>query len=128
MFEGFKKTVIFYKSVAFYHLISNYLYHMIEIDWISLIMIALGFGLSGSAALAIGIDQTYFGAELGRIKPNRVSSFPYNLTHHPMIIGNIIGLMGFFKLDGFRESLPWLVPMHILLYTIHMVQVFSGIE
>jgi Phospholipid methyltransferase len=125
MFEGFKKTVMFYKSVAFYHLITTYIFNMVAIDYISLAMIGLGFGVSGWAAAAIGIDQTYFGAELGRIKPNRITTFPYNVTNHPMIMGNIVGLLGFHKLEGFREEVPWLVPMHILLYTIHMVQVLG---
>jgi hypothetical protein len=106
-------------------LIVHYIQHIdwFNIDWISLVMIASGFSLSGIAAATIGLDQTYFGAELGRMKPNRVSGFPYNITHHPMIIGNIIGLLGFYKLQGFREALPWLVPTHIVLYTIHMLQV-----
>ncbi|KAI8916245.1 hypothetical protein EDD86DRAFT_198110 [Gorgonomyces haynaldii] len=122
-FEAFKKTVMFYKGVAFYHLISNYILTLKSIDLISLGMIACGFGLSGAAAGAIGLDQTYFGVELRKVKPSaRVTSFPYNLTAHPMIIGNIIGLFGFMKADGFREKLPWLVPVHVTLYTIHMLQ------
>lgn len=124
-FEGFKHTVMFYKAVAFYHLVVNYVANMGTIpDFISLAMIATGFSISGMAAKAIGLDQTYFGVELGRCKPApRVTSFPYNLTAHPMIIGNIIGLLGFMKLDGFRSQLPWLIPVHISLYTIHMLQV-----
>lgn len=125
-FEGFKSTVMFYKAVAFYHLIINYVATMNgTIDFISLGMIGAGFGLSGCAAHAIGLDQTYFGVELGRCKPGmRVTGFPYNLTAHPMIIGNIIGLLGFMKQDGFRTELPWLVPVHIAFYTLHMLQVF----
>lgn len=126
-FEGFKRTVMFYKAVAFYHLIVNYVAHMKSSpDMISLLMIAIGFSISGMAAKAIGIDQTYFGVELGRCKPApRVTLFPYNLTAHPMIIGNILGLLGFMKLDGFRHEFPWLVPAHIIFYTIHMIQVFT---
>jgi hypothetical protein len=124
VFTAFKSTVMFYKGVAFCHLIYHYIKHIdwADIDWISLGMITVGFWLSGMAAGAIGLDQTYFGAELGRMVPNRIHSFPYNLTHHPMIIGNLIGLGGFYKLDGFRKALPWLVPVHAFLYIVHMLQ------
>ncbi|KAJ3346705.1 hypothetical protein HDU91_006967 [Kappamyces sp. JEL0680] len=128
-FEGFKSTVMFYKAVAFYHLITTYIANLGSApDFVSLLMIAFGFTLSGTAAAAIGIDQTYFGVELGRCKAGmRVTGFPYNLTSHPMILGNIIGLLGFMKLDGFRRAMPWLVPVHIALYTIHMLQVRTGV-
>jgi hypothetical protein len=124
VFTAFKSTVMFYKGVAFYHLIFHYIKHIdwSAIDWMSIGMITIGFWLSGMAAGTIGIDQTYFGAELGRMEPNRIHSFPYNLTHHPMIIGNLIGLAGFYKLDGFRTALPWLVPVHVFLYVVHMLQ------
>ena len=41
------------------------------------------------------MDQTYFGVELGAMKPNFVSGFPYNCVPHPMIVGSMIGLLGF---------------------------------
>ncbi|KAI8894086.1 hypothetical protein BC833DRAFT_624275 [Globomyces pollinis-pini] len=124
-FEGFKQTVMFYKFIAFCHIISYYYAGMMKtgIDYISIAMIVLGFGLSTSAAAAIGLDQTYFGVELQKVQqPYFVTTFPYNLTKHPMIIGNIIGLVGFMKLDGFREAIPWLVPAHVAFYMVHMIQ------
>lgn len=86
-------------------------------------MIAVGFGLSFAALLAIGVDATYFGLELGLLKyGKRITSFPYNILQHPMIVGNCIGLLGIMKMDGFRTAVPWLVPVHISLYVLHMMQ------
>ena len=39
-----------------------------------------------------------------------------------MIIGSIVGLLGFHKNGLFREHLPYLVPAHCLFYLMHMVQ------
>jgi protein-S-isoprenylcysteine O-methyltransferase Ste14 len=83
-------------------------------------MIATGFGLSFSALLAIGVDATYFGIELGKLeyKDAWVVSFPYSLMKHPMIVGNVVGLLGIMKVVGDG----WLVPAHIGLYVLHMLQ------
>lgn len=81
-YEGFKHTVMFYKAVAFFQMILIYYKATVTVgspDWLSLGLIALGFGLSGSAAAAIGIDRTYFGIELGKCKPEYVTTFPYNI-------------------------------------------------
>ena len=86
-------------------------------------MILGGYSLSFSAAYALGVDQTYFGVELGECAPNFVDGFPYNLgIPHPMIVGSIVGLLGFHKNELFREHLPYLVPVHCLFYLVHMVQ------
>ena len=82
----------------------------------------VGYGLSTAATVALGIDQTYFGVELGVMKPNFVSQFPYGYVPHPMIIGSIVGLLGFHKMATFRAALPYLVPVHICMYMIHMIQ------
>jgi protein-S-isoprenylcysteine O-methyltransferase Ste14 len=125
-FEGFKNTVMFYKAVAFFHIIWNYVRTMgsvDNIDFISIVMICVGFGLSGSAALALGLDKTYFGYELGIVKDSSlVTKFPYNVIPHPMIIGNIIGLLGF-NSAGMQREYPFLIPAHIGFYTLHMLQV-----
>jgi hypothetical protein len=54
-FEAFKHTVFFYKAVSMYHLFALYLQTMTSIDFISLGMIAGGFGLSAYATFRIGI-------------------------------------------------------------------------
>lgn len=122
-FGTFKRNVVFFKTIALCHLGYNYFIKYFEYDLISLAMILGGYSLSFSAAYALGVDQTYFGVELGECAPNFVDGFPYNLgIPHPMIVGSIVGLLGFHKNESFREHLPYLVPLHCLFYLVHMVQ------
>ena len=120
-FGVFKRNVVFFKTIALTHLCVNYLMHF-EYDPVSLAMIIVGYGLSTAATVALGMDQTYFGVELGAMKPNFVSGFPYNCVPHPMIVGSMIGLLGFHKMASFRAALPYLVPMHCAMYMTHMIQ------
>jgi hypothetical protein len=41
---------------------------------------------------------------------------------HPMIVSQVWALLGFFKATHFRTEWPYVVPIHILLYLIHMMQ------
>ena len=120
-FGMFKRNVIFWKTLALTHLAVNYLRNF-QFDPVSLAMIVLGYGLSTSAVVALGVDQTYFGVELGEVKPNFVDCFPYNSVPHPMIIGSMVGLLGIQKMAGFRAALPYAIPMHCTMYFIHMLQ------
>jgi hypothetical protein len=72
--------------------------------------------------MALGIDKTYFGVELGYVNPNAyfVSTFPYNIIPHPMIVGQLIGLCGIHYL--LMRDYQYLILGHILLYTTHMLQ------
>ena len=91
-----------------------------------------------------------FGIELGFVEAdyNFVKSFPYNVLPHPMILSQVLALLGFFKVPHmhcldlacggvaasgiFSWILPgpgsgldgwgWLIPVHIALYFIHMTQ------
>jgi len=120
-FGVFKRNVVFFKTIALTHLCLNYLANF-SYDPVSLAMIIVGYGLSTAATLALGMDQTYFGVELGVMKPNFVGGFPYNCVPHPMIVGSMIGLLGFHKMETFRDALPYLVPTHCAMYMTHMVQ------
>jgi len=117
----FKRNVIFYKTLALsqmaYYYISNFQY-----DPISLTLIVVGYGISTAAAVALGIDRTYFGVELGLYEPKWISAFPYNCIPHPMIVGAMLGLSGVYKMAGMRAAMPYLVPGHIFLYACHMAQ------
>jgi len=124
-FGTFKRNVMFFKTIALFHLGYNYFFPLqkFEFDLVSLLMIGFGYALSFSAAYALGVDQTYFGVELGKCKPNFVSGFPYNTgIPHPMILGSIVGLLGFHKNASFRENMPYLVPIHCMCYLLHMAQ------
>lgn len=118
----FVRNAIFFKCVSIGQLAVMYLRHF-ELDVISIAMLLVGYGLSASAAAAIGLDRTYFGSEMGIYKPKWITAFPYSLgIPHPMIVGSIIGLLGFYKLAGIREAFPWLVPVHVALYAAHCLQ------
>jgi hypothetical protein len=102
-FEAFKDTVIFYKAISIYHLLNIYFqgFDIYNIDYVSIMMIIAGYALSSYTCLKIGVDQTYFGAELGRILPNRISGFPYNciprirlLTHRSNDVRKYFCLIG----------------------------------
>jgi hypothetical protein len=78
--------------------------------------------LACTAANKLGWDQTYFGVELGVCRPRWVNSFPYGYVPHPMIVGGVVGLCGFHKFGAFATKLPYLVPIHVLLYLTHLMQ------
>ena len=120
-FGVFKRNVVFFKTIALTHLCWNYLANF-EFDPVSVAMLVVGYGLSTAATVALGMGQTYFGVELGVMEPRFVSGFPYNCVPHPMIVGSMIGLLGFHKMEAFRTALPYLVPAHCVMYFTHMVQ------
>ena len=68
------------------------------------------------------MDRTYFAAELGLCEPLRLRRFPYSLLPHPMIAGNLIALSGFYILPELRAAAPYLVPMHIAMYLLQLLQ------
>lgn len=39
-----------------------------------------------------------------------------------MIMAQIFGLLGFYKAEHFRNEWPYVVPIHIVLYVVHMLQ------
>mmetsp|Transcript_8053 Transcript_8053/g.14920 ORF Transcript_8053/g.14920 Transcript_8053/m.14920 type:complete len:597 (-) Transcript_8053:378-2168(-) len=120
-FGTFKRDVMFFKSIALTHL-AYYYYKNFEVDVVSLVLLCVGYYIAIAATKALGIDKTYFGSELGHCMPCYVTEFPYNCIPHPMIVGACIGLLGFHKLQGLREEMPYLVPGHISLYLLHCAQ------
>lgn len=97
-FRDHRHIHTFQRNVDFYAAVS--LHHLVHaylrlftFDGMSLSMIIFGFGLS-----SIAIEG-------------------------PITLGNLMGLLGFHKMVGFRTALPFLVPMHILFYIVHTAQV-----
>lgn len=79
-FGSFKRDVLFFKTVALIQLFYHYFYpatHSFQFDIISIAMIATGYTISFLATEAIGIDRTYFAAELGLVEPKWINKFPY---------------------------------------------------
>lgn len=109
-----------------------------NISPVALLMIVLGYFVSIKATVALGLDRTYFGSELGQCEPKWVSEFPYgyvcrvvmgfsffkviitshSYVPHPMIVGQVIALLGIRRVNCFSEAWPALVPVHILLYLV----------
>jgi len=88
----------------------------------SAIIVLCGFLLGISAALTLGLENSYFKAELDKTKePNklqnhkRIKDFPYNvISFHPMILGNFILFYGMISDPKFKYK-P-LAIMHIIFY------------
>lgn len=117
----FVREAVFFRAVSMIQLAYWYVVGF-EPNWVSLILIGTGFGLSMLASHRLGFVGTYFGAELGQIEPRWERSFPYGTIPHPMIVGNLIGLVGIGLSPELSERFPWLVPSHCALYLIHLVQ------
>ena len=69
-FGSFKRDVLLFKTLALVQLFYHYLCPSVEqfvLDPISILMIIAGYTVSLMATNAIGIDRTYFGAELGMV-------------------------------------------------------------
>lgn len=124
-FGQFKRDVVFFKGVAYAHLAWLYATNFdLAHAPFSLALVVCGYGLAGAAAAALGLDQTYFGAELGEVKPRFVTAFPYGKwgVPHPMIIGALVGLSGLACMPGLWNAMPWLVPTHMAFYLAHCLQ------
>ena len=72
----------------------------------------------------MGVDGTYFGIELGVVKADYkfVTKFPYNVLPHPMILGQVVALLGLHVVPQVGAARPYLIPIHVALYLIHMTQ------
>lgn len=115
----------FYKTLALMHL-SKRLLPLIQLpdDLPGVAMAVIGFSITILATVQLGMVRTYFGSELGFVKPSWVSGFPYNTIPHPMIVGQLIAYSSI--LYWFQEKLAFetvaLIGTHMSFYTFHMVQ------
>ena len=126
-FGSFKRDVLLFKSIALAQLFYHYMIGPIRdgsfrLDNISMGMIISGYSVSMLATKALGVDRTYFAAELGIVEPKRITEFPYGYIPHPMILSQIWALLGIMKADHFRSQWPYVVPVHVVLYVVHMLQ------
>ena len=102
----------------------------VEKDYPALCVMAAGFATTILATAQLGFIRTYFGSELGFVKPEWVSGFPYSVIPHPMIVGQLIafGTMIYWfggcyddvnRLGVENMALIW---AHVVCYTVHMIQ------
>jgi len=118
----FRRDVVFFKCVALLQIgvMAIQAHRSADVRWAFLI--ALGYGISACAVHAIGLERTYFGRELGMVSSDDVlvKSFPYNVVPHPMLVGQIIGLVGIHQYICSEH--PLLIPLHIAFYVAHLIQ------
>ena len=84
-------------------------------DIISMSVSALGFALNAYSAVILGSDRSYYGYELGGIAYHRITSFPYSMLAHPMLIGNIVAFSGTLINADFRENWSPLAVTHAVM-------------
>ncbi len=112
-FDVFKRDAVAMKTVSVAALATVYL--AAPFDLASLIVIACGILLNVRAAAALGIDRTYYGHEVAGLPPRRITAFPYSLTNHPMILGNIAAFGGALINPAFRQHWWPLAGLHVAL-------------
>jgi phospholipid methyltransferase len=112
-FDVFKRDAVAMKTVSVAALATVYL--AAPIDLASLIVIAGGILLNVRAAAALGIDRTYYGHEVAGLPPRRIAAFPYSLTNHPMILGNVAAFGGTLINPAFRQDWWPLAALHVAL-------------
>eukprot|EP00934_Nitzschia_sp_Nitz4_P002776 Nitzschia sp. Nitz4//scaffold2_size372955//351476//353233//NITZ4_000477-RA/size372955-processed-gene-0.549-mRNA-1//-1//CDS//3329546940//2766//frame0 len=115
----------FFKTVALLHM-SRRILPLVKIpeDLPGVALAAVGFGITILATMQLGMVRTYFGSELGFVKPEWITGFPYNTIPHPMIVGQLIawsGILYWFQ-DRLSQETMMLIGGHMSFYTLHMVQ------
>lgn len=123
-FEAFKRDAVAMKAVAVALLASVYL--AAPVDLASLAVIAAGILLNLRAATVLGLDRTYYGQEVAGLPPQRITAFPYSLTAHPMILGNIAAFGGTLINPAFRQAWWPLAGLHIALNIGLLVMELAG--
>ena len=80
-YGSFKRDVFLFKILSIGQVFGHYLFPSgpipFQVDLISLGMIVVGYAVSIQATAVLGVDRTYFAAELGYCEPKWVDAFPY---------------------------------------------------
>jgi hypothetical protein len=115
----FRRDAMLMKSVALTALASAYVtqpWHWSSLwHWSSGLAVGAGFMLNLAAARVLGHTRTHYGVELGELPAQRVTSFPYSVVPHPMLVGNMLAFGGTLLHPGFREAWWPLAVLHVAL-------------
>jgi Phospholipid methyltransferase len=121
----FMRDVLLFKTLAISHL-SRRLLPMVELpkDAPGLLLVLAGFATTMLATARLGMVRTYFGSELGFVKPQWIEGFPYGVIPHPMIVGQVFAYASIliWWRDRITTENAVLVAGHIGFYTTHMIQ------
>lgn len=112
-FDVFKRDAVAMKTVSVAAL--AFVYLRAPIDPVSLAVIAGGILLNVRAAQVLGLDRTYYGHEVAGLPARRITAFPYSLTSHPMILGNVAAFGGTLINAPFRAEWWPLATLHVVL-------------
>ena len=112
-FDVFKRNAIALKTLSVAAL--AFVYLSAPLDPVSLAVIASGILLNLRAAQVLGLDRTYYGHEVAGLPGRRISAFPYSLTSHPMILGNVAAFGGTLINASFRADWWPLASLHVVL-------------
>ena len=112
-FDVFKRDAIAMKTVSILALAVVYL--AVPLDLVSLGVMGCGVLLNMRAAAVLGIDRTYYGHEVLGLAPKRITAFPYSLTAHPMILGNVAAFGGTLINPAFVQDWWPLAGLHVAL-------------
>jgi hypothetical protein len=123
-FGVFKRDAVAMKTVSVAALATVYL--TAPLDPASLVVIAAGILLNVGAAAALGVDRTYYGHEVAGLPVRRITVFPYSLTAHPMILGNVAAFGGTLINPGFRQHWWPLACLHVALNIGLLVMELAG--
>jgi hypothetical protein len=112
-FDVFKRNAIAMKTLSV--TVLAFVYLSAPLDPVSLAVIAGGILLNLRAAQVLGLDRTYYGHEVAGLPARRITAFPYSLTSHPMILGNVAAFGGTLINAPFRAEWWPLASLHVVL-------------
>ena len=125
-FGDFKRDALFYKTLALINIIfilKKYIKpNKNGKNNLPILLIIFGLLLTLYSSYKLGLDHTYFGYELGKVKAKWVTGFPYGTIPHPMIVGQLIAFIGILLIKGVAKDYKYYFGLHILFYIFHMVQ------
>ena len=124
-FGRFVRDAQLFKSVAVAHLAVRLLPAVrLPRDTLPLLLLVGGLGVTALASWRLGTTRTYFGAELGLVRPAWVVGFPYGTLPHPMILGQLVALGALWW--GWPAMRGALVATHAALYAAVLAQEMSS--
>lgn len=134
-YEEFKRDAMFYKTQSQWQLFGCCIYatEMYKdfpnnVNWLAIAICAAGYFISVNAYFALTHEGTYYGIELGVMKPEFTGCWPYGkwgplpAVWHPMYTGQIFAQLGLYMMPEFRQMFPMLVPVHIVFFVMCIVQ------